>query len=293
MSMGDDKETTTTTKIEYTPEQKAGIAAAFPTLMQYMQNPPKMTGPSTVLPFNPLQQQAQAGAVNTAMGPLMNFSSGMMDASNWLNFGALSPDTNPWLKGTAEAAMRPITENLTQSALPNIRSQAYGDGWFGGTGQQNAEAQAVNLASRNMADTTGKIYSDAFQGGMDRMVKNLALAPQTASLGMYPWQVLEGVGGQQYARDTAYGEDMFNRDMFNQQSGYLASKDVLATLMGLGTGTSSTTTMPSPGIGGMISGGLGGMATMGGLSGLPGMSWMGGPWGMMGGAALGALGSIW
>jgi hypothetical protein len=291
MSFGGSQPATTTSQVKYTPEQKAGIAAAMPTLMDYLKSPPTLPNMSTVLPFNPLQQQAQAGATGTA-GNLSGFASGMMDASQWLNMGALSPDTNPYLKGTAEAAIRPITETLTEKALPNIRHEAYGSGFFGGSGQQNAEAMAVRDATREMGATTGKIYSDAFESGMDRMVKNLALAPQTAGLQMYPWQVLEGVGGQNYARDTAAAEELYNRQVMSQQMPYLAAKDVLSTLMGLGSGSTTTSTPASGGLGSILGGGIGGAATAGSLSSLPGLSMLGGPWGIAAGAGLGALSTI-
>lgn len=291
MSMGSSP-STTTSQIKYTPQQKAAIDTAMPTLLGYLKNPPTIPNTQTVLPFNPLQSQAQSGAVNAAMGPISGFTSGMMNASNFLNFDALSPDTNPWLKGTAEAAIRPIEERLTEGILPNIRATSYTDGFYGGSGQQNAEAMAVRDATREMGATTGKIYSDAFDSGMDRMVKNIALAPQTAQLGMYPWQVLEGVGGQQYARDTAATEDTYNRQLLSQQMPMLAAKDVLSIMMGLGTGSTTTSTPASGGLGSILGGGIGGAATAGALSSLPGLSFLGGPYGIAAGAGLGALASI-
>lgn len=292
MSMGGSSPQTTTNEIKYTPQQKAGINAAMPTLMNYLKNPPTIPGIQTVLPFNQTQQQAQAGALNTAAGPLTGFASGMMDLSSWLNGGALNPDSNPWLKGTAEAAIRPITENLNNNILPGIRDESFVNGMFGGSRAQNVQVQAITNANREMGSVTNDIYSKAYDSGMDRAVKNLALAPQTAQLSMYPWQIMEGVGGQQYARDTAAAEDAFNRNLTSQQMPYLAAKDVLATLMGLGTGSTSTTTGAGGGIGSMIGGGLGGAATMGSLSSLPGMAALGGPWGLAAGAGLGALSSI-
>lgn len=289
MSMGGGGDQTVTNEIKYTPEQKQAIQAAMPTLMSYMKNPPKIPDIQTVLPFNALQNQAQQGAVNQAMGPLMGFTQNMMGASQFLNSDALNPDTNPWLKATAQAAIRPISENLTQTVLPNVRSQSYADGFFGGSGQHTAESQAINLATRNMGDVTGKIYGDAYQQGMDNMVKNLALAPQTAQMSLFPWQVMEGVGGQQYSRDTAAAGDAFNRAMMAQQMPYLAAKDVLGVMMGMGTGSTSTTSGGGTSLGGILSGGMGGAATAGALGAMPGMSFMGGPWGMAAGAGLGAL----
>lgn len=292
MSLGGSKNQTITNEIKYTPQQKSAIGAAMPTLLNYLKNPPTIPGINTVLPFNPWQQQAQAGAAGAALGPLANFSSGMMDISNWLNTGALDPSTNQYLAGTAAAAAKPVTENLTENILPSIRSGAVVGGQYGGTRQENAELRAVRDTQRTVADQSNQIYSNAFESGMDRMVKNLALAPQTASLGVYPWQVLEGVGGQQYARDTAAAQDAFNRALTGQQMPFLAAKDVLAVMMGLGTGSTSTTSGGGGGLGSILGGGIGGAATAGGLSSLPGLGALGGPWGIAAGAGLGALASI-
>lgn len=291
MSLGGGNQTTTT-QIKYTPQQKAAINAAMPTLMGYINNPPTIPNIPTVLPFNSTQQQAQTGATGAALGPIQGFTSGMMDISNWLNGGALSPDTNPYLRATAEAAIQPVTQNFTEKVLPNIRSGAVVGGQYGGSRQANAETTATRDFNREALNTTNQIYSNAFESGMDRMVKNLALAPQTASLGMYPWQVLEGVGGQQYGLDTAMSQDAFNRALTGQQMPYLAAKDVLATMMGLGSGTSTSTSGGGISLGSILGGGIGGAATAGGLSTLPGLGMLGGPWGIGAGAGLGALASI-
>lgn len=291
MSLGGGNQTTTS-KVVYTPQQKQAIDAAMPTLMNYLKNPPTVPNINTVLPFNQVQQGAQAGALQQAAGPLAGFTSGMMNASNFLNTGALDPNSNPWLKATAEAAIKPVTEQFTQSVLPNIRSSEIMAGQYGGTRGTNAQLRAATDYTRTALDTTNKIYSDAYESGMDRMVKNLALAPQTASLSLYPWQVAEGVGGQQYARDTAAAQDAFNRAITSQQLPFLASKDVLAAIMGLGTGSTTTGNPGSTGLGGALGAGIGGAATAGALSSLPGLSFLGGPWGVAAGAGIGALASI-
>lgn len=291
MSMGSGDQTTTA-QIKYTPQQKTAINAAMPNIMGYLSNPPTIPGISTVLPFNAGQQQANAGLTSQAMGPLSGFSSGMMDISNWLNTGALNPATNPYLAGTAEAAIRPVTENLTENILPSVRHGAVVGGQYGGTRQENAEHRAIRDTQRTAGDMTSQIYSNAFESGMDRIVKNMALAPQTAGLSLMPWQVAGGVANQQYGLDTAMAGDAFNRAMMSQQMPYLASKDVLATMMGLGSGSTTTASGTGGGIGSAIGGGIGGAATAGALGSLPGLSALGGPWGIAGGAALGALASI-
>lgn len=290
--LGGGDDATTSTTVQYTPQQKAMLKAAMPMLMGQLNNPPTLPGFGVTQPFNPTQQAAHSMATNAALGPLSQFSSGVMDASNFLMGPALSPDTNPYLKSTAEAAVRPVTEALTTQWLPSVRQGAMEVGGLGGSRQHNLEDRAIGRASTAASDATSKIYSDAFQSGMGNMVKSIALAPQTQSGMMFPSSVLEGVGSQQYGLSTAFAKEAYDRYMQEQMMPYLNTKDILGTMMGLGTGTSTTTTGASPGLGGMIGGGLGGASIMGGLAGLPGMAALGGPWGLAAGAGLGALATM-
>lgn len=289
---GDSGDTTTTTRVAYSPQQKKLISAAMPNILGAAQNPPTLPNFGTVQPFNPTQLAGQNMAINTAMGPFAQFAGGAMDASKFLMGDALSPDTNPYLRGTAEAAVRPVTEALTTSWLPNIRMGAMEAGGLGGSRQANLENRAIGTATREASAATGKIYSDAFQSGMGNLVKSIALAPQTGSLSMFPSSVLDTVGGQQYGLSTAQAQEAYQRQLQEQLMPYLMSKDVMGTAMGLGAGTSTSTTQPSPGIGAMLGGAMGGAATAGGLAGIPGLAMLGGPWGIAGGAGLGALSAL-
>lgn len=286
-------DTTTTSQVKYSPAQQALIDKALPTLTGTLQNPFKLPDFLQTQPFNPTQQLAQSQALAAAQGPVSQFTDQIFKNAQFLSGPALSPDTNPYLAQTAEAAIRPVTRALTSEWLPAIRGGAIESNVLGGSRQGLAEGKAIERAATAASDVSGRIYSDAYQQGVNNLVKNMALAPQTASLGLYPSSVIEGVGAQQYGLESAFGAERYNRNLTGQQLPYLTAKDVLGTALGLGTGTTATQVGGAGGgIGSIIGGGLGGAATLGGLAGLPGMAALGGPWGLAAGAGLGALAAM-
>jgi hypothetical protein len=281
------KPSKTTTQVKYSPEQQKLIGAAMPGLTGAISSPPQLPDIGTVQPFNPLQLQAQQQAITAAMGPLSQYTGNVLNASNFLMGDALRPETNPYLRATAEAAIRPVTETLMGKWLPGVRSGAMEAGGLGGSRQHGLENRAIGQAAQIATDATSKIYSDAFQSGMGNLIKNIALAPQTGSMALAPASVIEGVGGQQYQLATAQAQEAYNRALQEQWMPYLLSKDVAGTAMGLGSGTTTTSTGATPG---MLGGALGGGAIAGSLA--KTIPFFGGPIGLGAGAGLGALSAL-
>jgi len=151
-------------------------------------------GKNTVAGIDPLQQQGGNALVQAAqnLGPYIQNAT---NASSDLLSGKLSdPNSNPYLRDTANAAIRPIFEQLSESVLPNIRGNASTTGNAGSTRQGVAEGIAAGKAGQSAGDITSNIFSGAFNKGIDAQLQALALAPQTANLGLLPGQVLSDVG---------------------------------------------------------------------------------------------------
>jgi len=150
-------------------------------------------GPS----LSPLETQAQQQALGVA-GGLSPFIQGAQGAGQFLtSTDILSPETNPFLAQTAEAATRPIFQNLTEQILPNIRGGAVGAGGFGGSRQGIAEGIASRGALQAAGDVSGDIFSQGFGQSLQALLQGLQLAPQTAGLGLIPGQIMGDVGREQ------------------------------------------------------------------------------------------------
>ena len=147
--------------------------------------------------FNPLQTQGQEAALQAGQN-LSPFIQGTQEAGQFLtNPNLLSPESNPFLAQTAQAATRPIFQNLMEQILPVIRGGAVGAGGFGGSRQGIAEGIASRGALDAAGDVSGDIFSQAYGQGLNALQGGLSLAPQTAGLGLLPSQIMSQVGAEQ------------------------------------------------------------------------------------------------
>jgi len=221
--------------------------AAMPNLLSFGTSPPSLARRSAT--FNPTQQQAQEAALADAAGPMRGVVQGGADASNFLTSGAaLDPNTNPGLAGAINAGTRPIYENLTQSVLPNIRSEAAGGANYGSSRQGIAEGLASSGASNAAGDVAGRLSFQGYNTGLDAMTRALGLVPQTAGAQAMPSATQAAVGdvrqGQQQ-REFDVADQMSN---FNAMLPFITSQSLLGSLSGL-PGQSVTSTGQSTGSG--------------------------------------------
>lgn len=115
-------------------------------------------------------QGLQAAGNNLGMGN--SALSTMLDPNQMLN-----PDSNPYLGRYADAMARPIMQNLTESILPAIRSDAIGSGGYGGSRQGIAEGIAARGAAQAIGDRTAGLYSNAYGQGLNAMQGAAGMLP--------------------------------------------------------------------------------------------------------------------
>lgn len=263
MSFGAGKPANTTSRIEYSPAQQGVIDAAAPTIKNYATSGgPQMPNYSAIAPFSPNQQWAQDQAMNTAMGPLADLSNQWAGNAAFLGGPAMSPDTNPFLRDTANAATRPIYEGLMEKILPTVRGEAVMNGMFGGSAQGIAESQAIRDANSQVADTTSGIYSGAYENGQNRMLQMLGMSPTIAKGVAAPAALADTVGQQQQQQQQAMLQEQWQKDLYAQMSPFLAARDAQAAIMQPGAGTTTTENPAKPSKTQQV---LGGFATLAGL----------------------------
>lgn len=207
--------TTTVEKADPWVGQQPYLRDLFSRAQTLSQQPMQTYPGSTVAGFTGPQLQGQQMALDAAnaMGPQIQSAQG---ASQFGTSGAvLSPDSNPYLAQHAQAATRPIQEQLVEEVIPGIESQAVAQGAYSSNRPGVSKAMATGRAADAMGDVTTDIYSNAYGQGLDYMGKSLALAPQTMQLGTMPSQIYQGVGSQQQQMDQAQLTDLVNK--FEQQ----------------------------------------------------------------------------
>lgn len=243
-------ETRTVTTQELSPEQQELLSLVIPEARKFVQDPPELFPGSVIAPQDPLQLQAQQMALQTvgAGGNLTGVTDAASLAQQFALGPILFPETNPALRAATEAAVRPITEQFTQSVLPNIRGEAVTAGQFGGSRQGIAEGAASQAFLRQVGDTSAQVQNQAFQNALDVFGRSLFAAPGTAQLGLLPAQVTEAVGTQQRQFAQAQLTEEAQRFAAEQIIPFAAAQDVAQLAFGFPGGSTeslSTATAPS------------------------------------------------
>jgi hypothetical protein len=179
MSFGQQQPQTQTTTQELSPEQRQLMNLAMPGVTQFAASVPQRYQGSQVAGFDPSQVAGQEGALGSAGVQTALARGGGATSDYWMSPNALDITKNPGLQGNIDAATRPITQALTEQALPAIRDSAERSGNFGSSRQGIAEGLASGRASQAIGDATSGIVSKAYDTNVNAQLKALGLLPST------------------------------------------------------------------------------------------------------------------
>jgi len=214
-------------------------------------------------------------------------------AAGGLGLGALgqavrgaNPLNNPFFGGTLDALIRPATQQLTQTVLPQIDSGAIDAGGFGGSRQGIAQGNAINSWQQNVLDTSQKFGSEAYGQGLESLGRAMAMAPGIQQMANVPASIMGQTGDAQRAYEQQMIQDQIDRWNYGQTQ----PMDMLnwyAGLVGNPLGGTTTSTQDAGRSGGWVNT-LGNALAMGGLgASIPG--WGAGPGSMFGPAGYAAM----
>jgi len=244
MSSGSQPQTQTTTQ-ELSPEQRQLMNLAMPGVTQFAASVPQRYQGTTIAGFDPSQVAGQEGALQSAGTQEALARGGAGTTLDWLSPNALDITKQPGLQGNIEAATRPITQALTEQALPAIRSSAEQSGNFGSSRQGIAEGLASGRASQAIGDATSNIVSKAYGTNVDAQLKALGLLPQTTQTQTAGDLTTSNVGDVRQAMSQAQLGEQVGNFNWDQLAPFLQSKDIMSLLTGL-PGGSTTTTASGP-----------------------------------------------
>lgn len=218
-------------------------------------------------------------------------------AQKTLAGGFMSPDSNPYLKGAVEAALRPIEQNLTRNILPSIQDQSIAQGAYGGSGYGTAQALAMSDWQQQSADIASKIYAQNYaqerayqQQAASQIAAALGLQEGGTNAGLAGANLLGQAGSQEQAWQQAALDAALAKYQLNQQAAWAGIPEMASLLTAGGYNQSSgtqTTTVKTGATENILKGlagaaGLAGSLMTGGL----GAGLMGGLSGLFGGSAL-------
>ena len=140
-----------------------------------------------------------AGAAG-AGGLLGDYAAGDPARDFILGGGLIDPEQNAYLDEYVQAAINPLTNELTRSVLPGIQSEAITAGGLGGSRQGVAEGMALESYMQQVGDISSSIYSDAYGQGLDATMGVLSdltgVAPQVTGQLLGTGTDVLGLGNQ-------------------------------------------------------------------------------------------------
>lgn len=244
----------------------------------YKQGMPEAYPGEYVAGFTPAEKAGQRLAKRTARGGMTDVARSAARAQQFLtNPDLLSPESNKYLRASAAGAVRPLYEQLTETALPAIRGEAVTSGAYGSNRQGIAEGLAAGRTSRAAGDITAQMYERAYAEGLDALAKGTALTPTVQAAQLAPAQTLAGVGAQRRSYEQALIDSAIQQYNYNQALPYLNLAQYQNFIQGgYGGQTTSQSSMPGAnpflaGLGGALSGAASG-AMLGSFGGPPGMA---------------------
>lgn len=219
-------------------DQQSLIDMAMPYLKQFGQQGIQQQQGSNVAGWDPAQLQAQQMALNTAMGSQTNLAGKTAGAANFMLGDVLDPASNPGLQRYIQSATQPITDQLMQSTLPEIRGEAISTGNFSGSGRGIAEGLASAGASRAVGDTTAGIVNDAYGKGLNAVSSTLGQMPQIQASQLNPAQTVSSVGDARQGMAQTLLDELRNQFMAKQMMPYQVGSLLLNAMQGIPGGTS-------------------------------------------------------
>jgi len=205
----------------------------------------------------------------------------------------MDPAKNQWLAAAVEAARRPLENQLTRVLLPGIQDQSIAQGAYGGSGYGTAQGLAMSDFTQQALDMANRTYSENYQAERDRQMQAPTIAAQAAALNqtgtaqnLMPAQLMAMAGEAEQGWAQSALDAELKKYLLNQQTPW-AGLDNMASILTAGgfnetnsTGTSTTQTKPGasgilqglagaaslasafiPGVGPMMSAGLGALSS--------------------------------
>jgi hypothetical protein len=221
------------THTEMGPEQRALFETVFPTIQKYAAAVPQRYQGPTVAGFTPEQTAGQEAALGTVPGVNKLADDAATSNAFYTSGNIWDPKSNPNLQGAIDAAVRPVYTNLTERALPAIRSGSIGSGNFGGSRQGIAEAQAIRDAGTTAGDISSKIAQAQYDTNLGAQQRAIGMTPMLQEAQTTGARVTSGVGDIRQAMDQARINAGVNAFNFDQYAPFMNAKDILAIMQGI------------------------------------------------------------
>lgn len=243
---------------------------------QVTQRPYNFYNGDNVAGFAPEQEMGMRLGTQRALAGSPTLNAANNNITGTLNGNYLSPDSNPWLKGTVNQSLNDVQTRINSQFNNNN---------FGSSAHQET-------LQRGLADQANNLYGQNYANERNNQLQAATQAIGLAGADYQDANYLQGIGAQRQALANQYlgnSSTQFNNAAnwpYDQLARY---GDVVRA--GQGVGGTTTTTAPNPNQSSPLAGALGGGLAGYGLanSGMLGAWGMSNPWLAAGGGALAGL----
>jgi hypothetical protein len=194
----------------------------------------------------------------------------------------LSPQSNPYLEATFNAASAPVVQQFRNATEPAIQAEFAHAGSFGGSAQRQAEGIAQKNLGETLQNLATNIYGGNYESERQNQIRQQGLLPGLLQASFAPAAELMDIGTIQ----QQFGQQGLNTALRNAENRFNFPLELLGQLgaaipTAVGGAYQSRQTGPNPNAIDPISGGLAGLLGLGGL--LGGLGGGGGFSGLLGG----------
>lgn len=175
-------------------------AAQQPFVQGGFSNAQNLLNAGSNLQTSPLLQSSwtdMTGAANAGQG---NNAGTQGYINNVLNGGFLSPNSNPYLAQSVQAAEQPILANYQTAIAPGVASNSEMNNRYG-SGSANQQMNQANTALlNNLSNTSANMYNSAYNTGIGQMNSAANLQPSLTNSSLAASSLLNQAGQQQQSQ---------------------------------------------------------------------------------------------
>lgn len=211
------------------------------------------------------QGQFDLGTALKAQGFGQNF---LTMANATANGDYLDPTKNTALMAAVDSSNNSVSKWLTDSALPAVRDSSIQSGYYGGSRQGVAQANAIETARTGAQDNANALIYGNYQTERANQINAANLLTQGAQLVNTPNAMQNEAATTLQGYDQAGLDKILGDQSYSFQAPYLGLQDYMSLINGNYGGTSTgTSSTPGDSTGaGLLKGILGGGATGAGLA---------------------------
>jgi hypothetical protein len=193
--------------------------------------------------------------------------------SKTINGDYLSPDSNPYLRGTYDAAAGRMADAYKNGTAAQTNAAAGFGGAFGGSAQSELAGQQGRAFGDSLGSFANQLYGGNYQAERSRQQQATQFAPTFAGAqqqyGFNNANALQGIGAQQQALGQQYINDDYSQFQEAMQYPY-KQLDTFASMFNPNLGKTATSSQSTSPFMGTLGGALGGLGVARGLLGQQG-----------------------